>query len=391
MGKKCKGFKRNREDLLVSIGCLNIEKARCTGCGMCQNVCPAAAISMFSDQEGFWYPFIDEEKCIACGKCAKMCPVAQKIAPAGRDERPVEIYAAWSLDEEIRFSSTSGGMSSEFALSVLKDGGVVCGAVYDRWDRVRHMIVEDRNGLKRIRQSKYVQSDMGDTYKEIGERLLQGKSLLFCGTPCQCQAVSQYCRGNGIDTTRLYLTDFICRGSNSPKVYQRFLEGLETEYGSAVSRVWFKDKTYGWNRFSTRIEFENGACYLKDRYHDPFIRGYIEENLYIRPSCSACSFKGFHRVADITLGDFWGVQLKEGGIKSDGGISMVMVHTEKGRKLWDSIQDRIRYEGKSLEEMIKGNACFMYSVKPGEHRERFMKDLDRMPVIENIERFLKDV
>lgn len=369
---------------------LYLEKKQCTGCGLCENICHTAAISMTIDKEGFWYPTIDDDKCSRCDRCTKICPVSQEWSFSDQDRNPVKIYAAWSMDEEVRFHSTSGGIFSELALSVIEDGGVICGASYDESYSVKHILIDNETGLKRIRQSKYVQSDMGAIYKEIVMQLCQGKNLLFCGTPCQCQAVFCYCKEYKVDTKKLYLIDFICRGSNSPKVYKKFLEELEEEYQSVVNRVWFKNKTYGWNRFSTKIEFENGTYYLKDRYHDTFIRGYIEENLYIRPSCTDCKFKGFQRESDITLGDFWGVHIEKCDTESDGGTSMVMIHTEKGKKLWNAISDRVNYVEKTLEEVIAGNVCFMNSIIPGKHREEFMRDLDRIPVIKNIERFLKN-
>lgn len=368
-----------------------ISKKNCTGCGLCENVCHRGAISLFADQEGFWYPFIDEDKCSNCRKCIKACPVLQKQSATNKDRNLMKIYAAWSLDKEIRLNSTSGGIFSELALTVLADGGFISGAIYDEKYKVRHYIISKKNELEMLRQSKYIQSDMKMIYRDIGRILEQGGSLIFCGTPCQCQAVFQYCKELEIDMTKLYLIDFICRGSNSPKVYEKFLKELEEEYRSPVKKVWFKNKTYGWNRFSTKIEFENGIYYLKDRYHDVFIRGYIEENLYIRPSCTDCKFKGFQRKADITLGDFWGVRLEKYDTESDGGTSMVMIHTEKGEKLWNAVSDKVYCTEKTLEEVTAGNTCFMNSVRPGEHREEFMRDLDKLPVIKNIERFLKNV
>lgn len=369
-----------------------LKKEDCTGCGACLNLCPVDAVSMRTDPEGFWYPAVDGQKCVRCARCRAVCPVLSGSAPSpdGGEEpcgKPARIYAAWSLDPDIRYHSTSGGIFSELALRILEDGGYVCGAVYDARHMVCHRVTDREEDLEKLRQSKYVQSDMGRVYGEIAEILAQGKKLLFCGTPCQCAGVSRYCTEKGADTGGLYLADFICRGSNSPKVYRKFLDEMESRYQAAVGRVWFKNKAYGWNRFSTRIEFADGGCYLEDRYHDVYIRGYIEANLFIRPSCASCGFKGFRRVSDLTLGDFWGVQLTSRQ-DADGGTSMVMVHTEKGERLWERIAGRVYREEKSLEEVVPGNSCFYHPVEQGVHREAFMRDLDSMPVIDNIARFL---
>lgn len=369
-----------------------IEKAICTGCGVCENICMVNAVSMKTDREGFWYPDIDGQKCIGCGKCVDICPVTREntaaLSERGKDAPP--IYAAWSLNEEIRYHSTSGGIFSELAGYILKNRGYICGAVYGSHHMVAHFVTNNERDLPRLRQSKYVQSDMGNVYRQIGELLKEHKQVLFCGSPCQCAGMFHYCSENYISCETLYLIDFICRGSNSPKVYRKFLEELEEEYHSIVKRVWFKNKIYGWNRFSTRIDFSDGTQYLKDRYHDTYIRGYIEENLYIRPSCVCCKFKGLHRFSDITLADFWGVQLEGDTQKSDGGTSMVMLHTKKGQGLWNAIQHRVYWVERGMQEVMAGNFCFENSVEQGAGRDQFMKDLDKIPVIENIERFLKN-
>lgn len=371
-----------------------VKNKECVGCSACQSICDKQAISMCIDKEGFWYPAISVERCIKCDKCLNVCPV-HMMAESNYEEKKnhqVDIYAAWSLDHEIRYHSTSGGIFSELALKFLKNGGYVCGAVYDEKYMVKHFITNDIEDVKKLRQSKYVQSEMCEIYIEIEKLLQRNSSILFCGTPCQCTGVFNYCKVKNIRTSNLYMVDFICRGVNSPKVYKKFLGELENEYAANINRVWFKNKTFGWNRFSTKIEFDNGKSYLKDRYHDTYIRGYIEENLFIRPSCTVCRFKGFHRIADLTLADFWGVQLDKKYIQdSDGGTSMVMVHTEQGKQLWDSISANIFKIKKCIDDVTPGNICFESSVQHGVYRQEFMADLDKMPVVDNIERFLKDV
>lgn len=368
-----------------------VNKKDCTGCGACENLCPENAIHMHVDKEGFCYPAIDDEKCIQCGECLNVCPVFDMPIKGdkGKNIQAPKVYAAWSMDQDIRYHSTSGGIFSELALSILKRGGYICGAVYDENQEVKHYITNKVESLEKLRQSKYVQSEMKDIYKKIEDLLKKNETVLFSGTPCQCKGVYNYCKEKGITNSNLYMVDFICRGVNSPKVYRKFLGELEDQYGSGVIKVWFKNKTYGWNRFSTKIEFENGENYLKDRYHDTYIRGYIEENLFIRPSCTVCRFKGLHRVADLTLADFWGVKLEEGYMQdSDNGTSMVMVHTEHGKRLWDSISPNIYKTEKKMDDVIPGNICFENSIHHSVYRKQFMDDLDNMSVINNIERFL---
>lgn len=363
-----------------------MKKTECCGCEVCVNICKNNAIKMKMDKEGFYYPEIFKDRCVSCGLCQSVCP---EMSPAKTTniENP-SVYAGWSINEEIRLNSTSGGIFSELARLILSKGGYVCGAVYNEEQMVEHFVARREEDLKRIRQSKYVQSRMNNIYRELGSILKNGESLLFCGSTCQCAALKNYLDKEKISREKLVLADFICRGANSPKVYRKFLDELEQEYDSKIRTVWFKNKTYGWNRFSTKIEFENGESYLEDRFNDVYIRGYIEKDLYMRPSCTECRYKGFPRVSDVTLADFWGVQLKDRQEESDKGTSMIVINSDKGSKLFELLKQYIFFEQKTLFEAESGNFCMYNSVPFGLGREQFMKDLDTMPVIENIRRFL---
>lgn len=361
-------------------------KENCTGCATCKSICDKEAISMEHDKEGFWYPKIDKGRCVACGRCQKVCPVLNNSRKC--DFKVEKVYAAWSLKEDVRLESTSGGIFSELALKCMENCGKVYGAAYNENFGVEHIRISKKEELFRIRQSKYVQSDMKNIFESIGRDLSTGEKVLFCGTPCQCQGLFNYLESIKVNMDSLIMIDFVCRGSNSPKVYQLFLKELEKEYNAKIKRVWFKNKTYGWNDFSTKIEFTNGKYYLKTRYEDPYIRGYIEKNLYIRPSCMSCKFKGQKRVSDITLADFWGVKLNLNQEETYNGTSLVIVHDEKGKKLFDEIKDQIFFEEKKFEDALKGNPCIMESAKEGEHRKQFFEDLDTLGFFKNIERFL---
>lgn len=361
-------------------------KEECTGCAACINICGMDAIHFEVDKEGFMYPKINESLCCKCGKCEMVCPVKRK--PQTENEEKPDVYAAWSLDTEIRFESTSGGIFSELAKLILTRCGYICGAAYTDNHMVEHCIVSSEEGVERLRQSKYVQSNIENVYKEVSELLNKQCEVLFCGSPCECAGIMNYLNMVNCSTEDLILVDFVCRGANSPKVYRMFLDELETIYESKVSRVWFKNKKYGWNRFSTKIEFENGNEYLEDRWNDIYIRGYIEKDLYMRPSCTECRFKGFPRVSDITLADFWGIVLDDTSKDSDKGTSMVITNSEKGKLLFEEIKDRIYHENKTLDDASRNNYCMYNSVPFGEHRQEFMNDLDILGVINNIKRFL---
>jgi len=347
-----------------------IEKPLCTGCSACLNICPVQAINMLPDEEGFRYPLVDSEKCTECGMCRETCPV---INPTRRDNfKYCLVYAGWSRDEEIRLSSTSGGVFSEIAEHIVRLGGYVAGARYGDNHRIEHCLVDSSAGLVRIRQSKYAQSDIGLIYGDIKSLLDCGKSVLFCGTPCQNAGLFRFL---GKDYERLVLCDFICRGVNSPTVYESYLRMLEGWYGSKIDFVKFKDKTYGWNNFSTLVRFTNGRRYLEDRYSDPYMIGYLRHNVYLRPSCYDCKFKMVPHLADITLGDFWGIAKTRPHLDEDKGTSVIMINSDKGRKVFEGIKPGIRWEACTLREVSDGNPCLAKSVARSERRDEFFAEL----------------
>jgi len=352
-----------------------IKKEKCTGCNACSNICPQNCIEMKEDKFGFRYPTVDYDKCKKCKLCINTCPSLNKVSLNGKWTIP-KIFAAWSLDEEIRFNSTSGGVFSELAKKIINDRGLVVAARYNAKNLVEHCMIDTEDEINTIRQSKYLQSDIGFIYKTIKAKLLEGKLVSFCGSPCQVAGLLNFL-GKSFDN--LITFDFVCRGTNSPKAFLKYIDMLEKQYDSKVQRVWFKNKTYGWNRFSTRIDFENGKIYIKDRYADLFMRGYIEENLYMRTCCFDCKYKSFPRVADITLADFWGVGAIDAVLDPDKGTSLIMINSEKGNKIFNSISKNIFYRESTLEATFPGNACISKSAIKNPKSDQFLEMLDGYP------------
>ena len=348
-----------------------LEPRQCTGCGACDNVCPKKAITMKADACGFVHPAIDNATCINCGLCEKTCPV---VHPVAKNNNPIPtIYAGWSKDGYTRYHSTSGGAFSELCKGVYARGGVVVGALYESDMTIAHHITTDLAGLDKIRQSKYAQSLTGDVFRDIKNLLKKGKEVLYCGAPCQVAGLLAYLKGA---QPKLITVDFICRGSNSPKAYRKWLDELETKYKGKVTRVWFKNKECGWNRFSTRVDFDNGKVYRKDRYHDLFMKAYLEKNLYIRPCCGECLFKGLPRLADITLADFWSI---DKSLDADLGTSMLIVSSEKGAQVLAEAKERLCLAERTYEEALKGNRMLDTSAWISRYSASFLQSLDHQP------------
>lgn len=353
---------------------VNIEdKRNCTSCGACYNVCPKNAIIMTEDKEGFKYPTIDKSKCIECNLCSKVCPIINKYEDKRIYFEKPEVMAAWSKDNHIRLDSTSGGIFSELAKKILSEGGYICGAIYDKDWTVKHILTNDINKLPEIRSSKYLQSDTNLVYREIKEKLLEGKTVLMCGSPCQIQGIHNYL---GKEYENLVLCDFICRGMNSPKVFTKYIKSLEKRFKSKATQVKFKNKTFGWHNFSTRVEFENGKRYIESRYLDSYMIGYLQYNAFMRPSCYDCKFKALPRVADITLADFWGIEKINKELDNDCGTSLVLINTNKGDKLFKSLKSSVQYTQVNSEKVFNDNVCMNDSPAVTKEREGVFKEID---------------
>jgi acetyltransferase-like isoleucine patch superfamily enzyme/coenzyme F420-reducing hydrogenase beta subunit len=350
------------------------DKVDCCGCNACGDVCPKDAITFVTDNEGFWYPEVNMDRCIECHLCERVCPVLHQAEKKGQYDTPL-VYAAYNKDESVRLDSTSGGIHSALALAVYSKGAYVSGAVYNKDHTVSHIVSCDQSLLPRIRSSKYLQSSMEGQFRKIKEILRNGKEVFYCGTPCQVHALYNYLRK---DYANLTTCDFICRGVNSPKVFLKYINMLERQYGSRAAEIKFKNKKWGWHDFSLRVNFENGQEYCKDRWHDYFFIGYLQSGNFARPSCYSCPFKGFPQKADITLADFWGIEKVDPSMDQDKGTSLVMVNSNKGMELFDSIKDKIIWKESSMDDAKAGNPALTQSLKPvRSDREDFFKALDK--------------
>lgn len=352
------------------------EKNNCCGCNACGDICPQKAITFHTDIEGFWYPEIDSQLCVNCGLCDKVCPQIQKADHILRYNTP-KVYAAYSKDESIRIDSTSGGLHSTFAIKLLNRGVYICGAIYNEDHTVSHYVTNNINDLSAIRSSKYLQSDMSGIFKQIKNLLNQKEEVFYCGTPCQVQALYNYLRK---EYSNLTTCDFICRGVNSPKVFLSYMDMLEKKYGAKATKIKFKAKKWGWHKFSMKVNFANGKEYCKDRYHDYFFVGYLQSGIFSRPSCYNCKFKGFPQKADITLADFWGIENIDKSMDQDRGTSLVMINSDKGQALFSSIKENIIFKEFSIKEAgLKNPAMVKSLISKNDNREKFFKDLDRLP------------
>lgn len=362
------------------------DKIDCCGCNACGDVCAQNAISFKTDIEGFWYPKIDNTKCVDCGLCEKVCPIINVSDLKHNDLEQSICYAAEHKNLEVIFDSTSGGLFSALADVVYHDGGYVGGAIFNEDFSVKHFISSDKNDLPALRSSKYLQSSLEGFYKDVRKLLKSGEKVLVCGTPCQMSAMRAFL---GRDFDNLVIADFICRGINSPKVWRKYLDSFEERYGSPVVYSKSKSKEYGWRNLTHKVILKDGRSFYETRDVNNFTKGYLHTNAYCRPSCYDCKFKGFPRISDITLADFWGIENVDKSMEKNLGTSLVMVNSQKGQAFFERIKPRINFVNVPFESILSGNPALTKPLDaPLVDRDQFFRDLDTMTFTEVADKYI---
>jgi acetyltransferase-like isoleucine patch superfamily enzyme/coenzyme F420-reducing hydrogenase beta subunit len=363
------------------------DKIQCCGCNACGDICTHQAITFVTDIEGFWYPEIDKDKCTDCGLCEKVCPIINIKDLKKNDLDQSICYAAEHKNLEVVFDSTSGGLFSALADIMYKEKGYVGGAIFNDDFSIKHFISNNKKDLPALRSSKYAQSDLSGFYREVKELLKEGEKVLVCGCPCQMAALRAFLRK---DYENLIIADFICRGINSPKVWRKYLDSFEERYRSKVVYAKAKSKEYGWRNLTQKVVLENGKTYYETKEISNFTKGYLHTGVYCRPSCYDCQFKGYPRISDITLADFWGIEKIDKTLEKNLGTSLVMINSKKGELYFEQLKNRINYVKVLFESIEAGNPSLNLSLaKPKVNREQFFKDLDKMSFLQIAEKYIK--
>lgn len=337
-------------------------KQDCCGCSACFQKCPKHCISMNEDEEGFLYPKVDANICVDCHQCEKVCPVINQS-----DKRyPENVYAATNKNGDTLLRSSSGGIFSLLAEKIINDGGVVFGAAFDKEWIVKHTHVDTLEDLKKLQGSKYVQSDISDSYISAEDYLKIGRKVLFSGTPCQIAGLKKYLRK---EYDNLLTVDVICHGSPSPGIWRDYLTEiterpkgfvgkntvlLSLKEKPVITGISFRDKADGWKKFSfvirgksasmadknTVLSSDNDYLLSEPASKNFFMRGFLN-NIYLRPSCYSCPARCGKSGSDLLLGDFWGILRRHPEFYDPNGVSLVLAYTDKGKLALSDIDCKI--------------------------------------------------
>lgn len=348
---------------------LFVEKKDCCGCGACMNICPKTAIHMEKDEYGFLYPRIDVGKCVECGACKKVC--AFQNEPARR--QPQRVYAIASKNNDLVTNSASGGLFATMAMYVLEHGGCVYGAIMQHEEHelhIRHACCETKEDLYRFQGSKYVQSSLGNIFKDIQMKLKNDILVLFSGTPCQVDALKLFLKK---EYSNLLTVDIVCHGVPNEQIFNDYIHYIEKKIGGEIREFKFRDKSLGWgyNLTAKYIQEDGSIRYHRTASSDSSYFDMFINSIILRENCYHCKYTNGKRTGDITIGDYWGIEdehpeaLEQNGgrLSEKSGISVSFLNSDKGISFFDEIKKQFDYYESTFEKVAKRNTQLVHPVK----------------------------
>ncbi len=356
--------------------CTTLPKEKCFGCTLCIHICDQGALQMQEDAEGFLYPAVNKNLCTACGQCYVHCPSMQEEKPL---HTPMAYYACQHKEQQLLEKSSSGGVFPAIAKAILNEGGYVCAAGWEysaQGPAVSHRIIHELHDIALLQGSKYVQSRLANSFAEIIQ-LLHKKTVLFCGTPCQVAGLQQLTHAHP-HVSRLYCLEVICYGVASPKCFTKYAQSL-----GFVTEFSFRERVHEkGNRFVSYTCNDNKT--IIPHAHSPFMLSFFK-NLILRPVCHHCPYTHVERGADISMGDLHNTQNPAADFNLSQGASSIFINTEKGRLLWQSVQDN--FCAISMTAQDSKQARTLSPTEKSPQRQDFMAEMDTLPFTELVKKF----
>ena len=366
----------------------NIEKSpfladenSCTGCGVCYNICPSSALKMEYNKEGFIFPVIDGDKCTKCMGCKKICPIINTKLINNNFTKSV--YISWNKNIKQRKFSSSGGVFPILANHILNNNGYVYGAIYDINMEVIHDCIDNKKNVGKLSGSKYVQSNIIKIYKDIKTKLEDDRIVLFSGLPCEITALYSY-----LDKKydNFYTCELFCHGVPSPILFNSYVKYFEEQAGKKIKNINFRNKIISWNCPCTAISYFNKFPYIRLQAENPYFY-WFGLHYSVRKSCFNCIYRREQRNADISLGDYWGIELIKPKINSKNGVSVIFINSEKGRGLLDQVASELYLEASQFSDVIKGNKYLLNNFEIPKERETFFETWRQFGIGELIKKY----
>lgn len=344
----------------MNINNINSFENECYGCEACSNICPKNAIELKKDKQGFFYPEVLSDKCIDCSACYNICPIINDV---NVDKIKEHVYIGNVDNIKYRKMGSSGGIFPFLSNIVLKNHGVVYGAIFDSNSKsILHSSTNDVE-IKKIYRSKYSQSRILDSYRKVKQDLNLGKVVLYSGTPCQIAGLKLFLKR---DYSKLITVDFVCHGVPSPGIFSDILEIEEKKSKKELIDISFREKDLGWRNQHVKLYWNDTTNTTYQSSIFPFYVSFVE-SMILRKSCFTCKFSDNH-VSDITLADNWYLA------KDDLGSSVIKCNTAKGISVLGKIIDDlncIKISDKDVREQFKNRKeDKSYSLKRREHTMR---------------------
>lgn len=342
--------------------------AQCTACGLCVANCGKKAISFQLNEFGCEMPMIDETLCISCQKCKRICPVENTM-----QGNPMKtVYAAWSLDENIRLNAASGGMASTICQYALCRDWKVFGVDFTP-DQGAVFTEVSFNNLSRIRNSKYSYASDTLPYDRIAEAVSVGKTV-FIGLPCQVAAVKKHIATRQCPADNLFIIDLLCHGIAPRQYILQHLSAVNIKEGDIV---FFRDPQKGTRNYYFSVIRNGRTIYSrKVEEDDVYQLGYHHALIY-RENCYHCRYTNTNRMGDLTLGDFSGLGKMKPITYSGNNVNCVTVNTDRGRKLLDALiaEGLISVDERPIEEAVRYEHQFNGPSVPHRNRTFFLEKL----------------
>lgn len=343
--------------------------AACCGCGACATICPKGAITMARGADGAAYPQVNMNVCIDCGLCEKVCDFAE-FRPTG--ENPREVFAARMRDANEVATSRSGGFFMALCHDVIDRGGIVFGSRLDEDCRVVHVAARTYEECYVFKGSKYVESHLGKTFSECREALKSGTPVLFSGTGCQVHALLRYLETTNTSTEHLLTVDIICHGAPTAGTWDAYRKVVENREGAKMLHFNFRDKSkVAWENNMETYVLTDGTIKSERRWGNLFYSCHA-----FRESCYHCRYTTVQRKTDFTIGDYWGIEKNAPRFNDHRGVSLVLVHTEKGIEAFRRVREHLDYEKTDLATSLQPQLMRPVKKKFGHRgfRRRFAKN-----------------